>query len=380
MESLRLVGPGESVNSARRLEVEAHVAYHRLEFQTALRLFDDALKILDRVPHDRYLELNIIGAAASQVVEALDIDRWLSLSHRAGRLEPVPVCLWWQYFALHQCRSLAAEIVGHPNAALEEADYNIADELPITIRIFGMCRKAAVLFRYGEVLAYRDLVRSILKLYRSAQLPKQMHPQETGLHPVLAETFSRAGAVDAAEGVIEDARTRSAPDTPWRYSPLLEAQYDYAFGLIADARGQTFQARHHYQSALRTFQRFGYHRRGVIVAQYLAEMDPNPDLIRYIDGHARRLGPRSWLRQRFAKTIQEREQPALAELSRAEREVLDLLMAGNTTKQIAQSRGRSQNTVRNTISSLLKIFGVDNRQALVCECIRRGIPSPVDGS
>ncbi|MBV8299622.1 MAG: helix-turn-helix transcriptional regulator [Candidatus Eremiobacteraeota bacterium] len=58
-------------------------------------------------------------------------------------------------------------------------------------------------------------------------------------------------------------------------------------------------------------------------------------------------------------------------LSRAEREVLDLLLAGTSTREIALRRGRSEKTVRNTISSLLKTFGVKNRHELVVERMRR---------
>jgi DNA-binding NarL/FixJ family response regulator len=65
--------------------------------------------------------------------------------------------------------------------------------------------------------------------------------------------------------------------------------------------------------------------------------------------------------------------PGVAALSRTERAVLMMLCEGKTTVEIAQARGRSKQTIRNTISRILTAFGVADRPALLRECLRRGI-------
>lgn len=371
---LRTVPRRQHSNYARRLEIDAWIAYQRLEFETATRTFESALVHLDCVPHDKRLELNILFAAADYAVESLDIARWLPLAKRAAACEPIPQCLWWQNLALHNCYSATAEIVGHPDAALEQADCMNQPTFPLAVRIMSMCRKAAILGRYGEPLAHRNLAGAIWRAYDDA-LPfgRPVHSVELLVYDAVAEIMAFAGDVKAAEKAMNDKPVDAGIESPWFAHPFTEGQRQYVRGLVADVRGEPLQARHHLRTAFEAFTRIGFHRQGIIIAQALAEIDDDPALLRYIDGHARRLGPRSWLRQRFARTVNGRENPILAELSRAERHVLELLMAGESTDQIATMRGRSPKTIRNTFSALFKRFGVDNRQALLCECLRRGI-------
>jgi len=53
--------------------------------------------------------------------------------------------------------------------------------------------------------------------------------------------------------------------------------------------------------------------------------------------------------------------------------VLKLLCDGKTTREIASLRRRSAQTIRNTVSRILRAFAVPDRAALVRECVRRGI-------
>jgi DNA-binding CsgD family transcriptional regulator/tetratricopeptide (TPR) repeat protein len=371
---LALVREGATHRYVRRLEFEGWIATHNEDFDSADHHFDEALALLARLPRDVRLELNLLCVACEHAVERLDLDRWRLLSRRAEALGPLPVALWFERFSLGWTRSIASEIEGQPEVALRHARDLIDRECPPAVRLLALCRRAAVLIRYDERIGYRDLVDSIDRRYQRLALRSggtALHPQEMRVFDAVAETFALAGDHARALAVLDDQTSCTSPNTPWRHNPIDAAQRSYVRALIADTRGESLNARRHYVEALRTFRRVGYHRRGIIVAQRLIEMNRDADLVSYLRSHVRPLGRESWVRSRFVRSLTTQDNVTDARLSRAQREVLELLLSGTQTQDIALRRGRSQKTVRNTISSLLKVFGVESRHALVCECMRR---------
>ncbi len=59
-------------------------------------------------------------------------------------------------------------------------------------------------------------------------------------------------------------------------------------------------------------------------------------------------------------------------LTNREKEVFDLLILNNTTKEIAQKLNISEKTVRNHISNVIQKIGIKGRAAAVVELIRLG--------
>lgn len=59
-------------------------------------------------------------------------------------------------------------------------------------------------------------------------------------------------------------------------------------------------------------------------------------------------------------------------LTNREKEVFDLLVQNNTTKEIAQKINISEKTVRNHISNAIQKIGVKGRAAAVVELLRLG--------
>jgi DNA-binding NarL/FixJ family response regulator len=70
---------------------------------------------------------------------------------------------------------------------------------------------------------------------------------------------------------------------------------------------------------------------------------------------------------------------AVAELSRREREVLELLCEGLDDKTIAERLALSGNTVRNHVSRLYGKIGVNRRSAAVIWARERGIGGRASG-
>jgi DNA-binding NarL/FixJ family response regulator len=86
---------------------------------------------------------------------------------------------------------------------------------------------------------------------------------------------------------------------------------------------------------------------------------------------ALRNAPKAWLR-RVLEHGAAQEDP-LAQLTPAERRVLAELCKGRKAREIAETFGRSFNTINNHTRSIFSAFGVRSRAALVAECARLGV-------
>jgi len=155
--------------------------------------------------------------------------------------------------------------------------------------------------------------------------------------------------------------------------PLKRGYLAYVEGLLADANHDAFTAQHRYRESFRMFESDRSAAPRAAGGPALVEVNGDPAALAYVDKVSIRLPATSWVRVRAATARQRRSDPLFAELSRAQRDVLALLYDGRSTAEIAAHRGRSTQTIRNTVSALFKAFGVDNRAALVSECRRRAI-------
>ncbi|MEA2687893.1 MAG: Bacterial regulatory protein luxR family, partial [Candidatus Eremiobacteraeota bacterium] len=142
---------------------------------------------------------------------------------------------------------------------------------------------------------------------------------------------------------------------------------------VADAAGDHVQSHHRYREAFQIYRRIGYERRALLAALRLGELTGQTYLLDYVDRTLRKLSSRSPLLERARRHNPSLSDPVASTLSRTERAVLELLCDGKTTVEIASARGRSKQTIRNTISRILTAFEVADRPALLRECLRRGI-------
>jgi DNA-binding NarL/FixJ family response regulator len=65
------------------------------------------------------------------------------------------------------------------------------------------------------------------------------------------------------------------------------------------------------------------------------------------------------------------------ELTKREREVLELLVAGDTNSAIAKTLGIREQTVKDHVSGLFRKFHVRRRVALAVTAVRAGLWSPL---
>lgn len=103
----------------------------------------------------------------------------------------------------------------------------------------------------------------------------------------------------------------------------------------------------------------------------LLAVDPDERLLDRAD-ELTRLAPQSWLRKRYEALAEHVRGPA--QLSPAERRVMDAICEGRSTAEIAEQFGRSKNTIRNQTRRVYEIIGVRTRSALVSKWAMLSLP------
>jgi DNA-binding CsgD family transcriptional regulator len=363
---------------ARALELRGWIAKRRGDFAAAVDRFEAALAQLDvSRQRDRFVEASVVTVLGNLAVELLDEARWEAVRQHGERIVWDGDAMAYYAFWHAMNRSMADETYGRPRPALHAAR-KAADAAPSdAFRIFAHCRRAAVLFAYDELLGYEDLAARIRAEFDAIDVATLQAFEEVNLAAVVVATLALIGDAAGAASALERLRAMSPAQLAVLTNEPLERGYlAYVEALVADANGDAFAAQHRYRDAVREFQNVGAVRRAILAGLRLADLNADPAALHYVDAHVTRLPPESWLRARAARVALHRDDPLLSTLTRSEREVLELLYDGRSTAEIAAIRGRSPQTIRNTVSALFKAFGVDNRAALISECRRRPAFAP----
>jgi DNA-binding CsgD family transcriptional regulator len=389
-QALDAVDPASGIVYARALECRGWIAKTKNDFPTTVAAFEASLTALASAGQsDRFLEANLIATLSYVAVELLDLARCDALFERGRSVRWESSGLEYYRFWLEMNRSMADEASGRPREALQAAR-NAALYAPSdAFRVFAQCRRAAVLFAYGELLGFEDLAAAISADFGAIDLRVLHEFEEINLPVVVAETLALIGDGPGAAAALGKLDTMSRAQLALLHDePMKRAYFAFVEGLVADANNDALLARHRYRDALRTFATIGMTRRALLTALRLYALHADDELLAFIRAQAHELPTASWIREHASRLTAWRNDPVLAELTRAEREVLELLFAGKSTAEIAAVRARSAQTIRNTVSKLLRTFAVDNRQALLNACARRGAfptgtstePAPDSGS
>lgn len=373
--ALDRVHPSADVVYARALEYRGWIAKRRGDFAASVEHFEAALAQLDRsCQRDRFVEASVVTVLGNIAVELLDEARSDAMRRRGDRIVWDGAGMAYYRFWHEMNRSMADETYGRPRDALVAARNAAAAAPTDAFRIFAHCRRAAVLLAYGEPLGYEDLAATIRVEFDAIDIGTLQAFEEVNLAAVVVATLALIGDAAGAASALQRLHAMSPAQLAVLTEEPLERGYlVYVEALVADANGDTFTAQHRYGDALRAFREAGATRRAIVAALRLVDLNADSSALQYVDAHVSRLPAESWLRARAAKVAERREDPLFAALTRAEREVLELLYDGRSTADIAAIRGRSAQTIRNTVSALFKTFGVDNRAALVSECRRRAM-------
>jgi len=143
-----------------------------------------------------------------------------------------------------------------------------------------------------------------------------------------------------------------------------------AIGYIARARLHEMRAEldpaaEDYRRALAIWKKQGDRYRSALASLELLRVEGGTGLPSSLRDTLREI-PKSWLRREASRLTENAASP-LAQLSKAERRVLEKICEGSTSKQIAEELDRSASTVRNQTISIFRKFGVSTRSALVAQ-------------
>jgi len=375
--ALEDVSEDADIVHARALEYRAWIAAARADFVAATAGFRAALERLDACRHrDRFLEANATMALATFAAERVDRQSWLIAERRRERIA-------WEGDALATLRhglALAAskvyELDGRIRDALEAAHEAELVSPNAGYALLAQCRRAAVFRIAGETHAHADAVARMRRALEALDPATWHNDEQHGLPLAVAEEVAYAGDALGARALLKRyAELRSSSMLAIAGNARESAQLTFVEAVVADAEGDHGVAHHHYRDAFRTFTKIGYERRALFAALRLAELTGQTYLFEYVERTLRRVAPASPLRERARRMnpAAAGNDPTLGALSATERAVLRMLCSGHTTREIAALRGRSQQTVRNTVSRILHVFEVPTRAALLRECARRGI-------
>ncbi len=190
--------------------------------------------------------------------------------------------------------------------------------------------------------------------------------------PVLAELFA------GRDPSVAIAYVTTFKDLDKNFPRILSSRRDrrvdaleaYSLGRVQLALGERREAKRLLENAWSIYDKLGMQWRAGRAALSLAEVD---DAVIWRERAHRALEnyPRSWLTRHAAAPpplIASPHEPQ--QLTRAQRAVLELLLEGHGTEEIARALGRSTFTVRNHIKAIFKSYGVTSRSALIVRATR----------
>jgi DNA-binding NarL/FixJ family response regulator len=373
--ALDLVAPNTDIVHARALENRAWIASARRDYAGAMRHFEAALRRLDECRHyDRMLEANAMKGLAILAAERLDRTAFTFVELRAERFDWTARGLAGSLYGVTFSASMMDEVNGRIRDALRwarEAERAAPNE---AMRLFAMCRRATVLRNADERYGHHDLVMQIQAALRELDL-SNASGDEREVPPALAIELAWSGDVLGARALLKqyDALPPASGMSSLLDDPRPAGARLYAEAVVADGAGDHQQAHHRYREAFQIFHRHGFERRALHAALRLGELTGQTYLLEYAERVLRKLSAHSPLRLRARRHNAALADPVVAELSRTERAVLQLVCDGKSTAEIALLRNRSKQTIRNTVSRILGAFEVGDRQALLRECVKRGI-------
>jgi len=375
---LAAVDPRSDIIHARALELQAwcHMARHDSQraahaFQATLMRLDDCLASDRAITATAISTLSILGA------ELYDEEIARFAEVRAGRIDWSSGLSTQRYLTLAHL-ALFREFAGDTLAAYQFAAQAREAAPTAAFEALGWALSSMIARNAGEpftAIVYASRARTIV----AGLNPRELIGEERFALLGAAETCAHFDLTTASElfarywGLAPvDAMLALSGD------PRLAGEETFISGVIAAAKGERERARTCYGKAFEIFRGLGYARRAIIAGHALLGLT--------CDGDTDVEGIRAYMQTHLATTsnfitaalrrsgdpteLLERH-PIVATLPRSQREIVALLCAGKTNKEIATARNVSEQTIKNVLSKhVFRAFGVASRSALISACLR----------
>lgn len=153
------------------------------------------------------------------------------------------------------------------------------------------------------------------------------------------------------------------------FDDRLSGMESYAAGVVKEASGDAKNAEENYRSAWTTFDRIGYDVRAARAALGLIRTSGKARWKHLAEDKLEGY-PRSWLSRELAEVVRS-DKDEVPKLSRMQETVVGLVCEGLSTDAMAKRLELSRNTVLNHLKVAYKKLGVNSREGLVVEAMKR---------
>jgi DNA-binding NarL/FixJ family response regulator len=370
---LRSVPDDADIVRARATLFEGWIAFDACDVNVAADRFRAALRCIASCrQYDRFIDASALYGLAFLCAEVPLPDLWPEVRDRAIAFDWSRTGIAIPLFLLAVGASYATELRGEGSDAVDWALRAESIAPSPCHEIIALLRLASLVGRSGESRAHAYFVRKASAQYEALRRDALLQ-DDLALPVMLAEELAYAGAHDAAMSLLtyhEAVITRRVRGT--KDEGMLHAAWAMTRAVIDEASGQRARAQDNYATALRQYDLMGYQRRAAIAAYRLASLTREERYRAYAEAALHDVSPNYWLRERLAEF-------GLREIRLTSRhaDVLRLVAAGKSNKEIALARGGSWYTARNIVRELLVLFGAQSRAELVRVAIARGVlPGP----
>lgn len=340
-------------------------AREKLPEQGALLL--EALRRFGESADDEYLHGMLVTQIAALAVELP------SSELRDAALANIDSVRWSNDIADLQFHALRAVAWRH---ALEGDEFNAFRRLKQALaatpsnawRVAALADRAYLAAALGEPRWAAQELRDAHELASHIDWSAIAGEEKLAL-PVLAQLFADSDP-SVAIGYVSSFAS-AAKNYPRILSSRDDRRVDalqaYSLGRVQLALGETAEAKRLLTQAWKIYNELGIRWRAARAAAALSSIDTGEP---WKERAAQLLQayPQSWI-AREVRGVAQHQAPAVRgnapRLTAAQTAVLDLLLQGRSTEEIAGSQGRSTFTVRNHIKAILKAYGVNSRAALV---------------
>ncbi len=369
---LAQVDPRADIIHARALDLQAWCHDARGDHRQAANLFLSALFRLDTCnAQDRAIAATAICSLSIYSAELFDPEMARVVEARASRMDWSSGLAAQQYLTLaHQAQY--HEFAGNTVAAMEFALQAREMAPSASFEVFGWSLCAALSRNAGEANAAVVYAKRGQKLL--ATLDTHAFVGEERFSMLVVAENCAAFDVDTATELLAQYWGLTPADQMLALTgdPRLAGEETYVAGVVSEARGDRDGARACYRKAFEIFSPIGYVRRAAAAACGLVRLGEDEAARQYILKHT--AGTQNHitaeLRRWDGRMRSVERHPVVATLPRAQREVVSLVCAGKSNREIAQLRKVREQTIKNMLSKhVFRAFGVSSRAALVSSCL-----------
>jgi DNA-binding CsgD family transcriptional regulator len=371
---LAQVDPRSDIIHARALELQAWCYTAKREYRRSADAFRTTLLRLDDCrARDRAITATAIGTLAIYAAELFDADMARFVDSRARSIEWSSGLMAQHHITLvHQ--ALFNEFGGDTLAAYQYAAQARENAPTVAFEVLGWALCSTIARNAGEMHSATMFAKRAEQLVDTLDASALFGEERFSLL-VVAENYAHLN-IDRATELCARYFGLAPVDTLHAASGDVRLTADEAFitGVVAEASGQTERACACYRTSYELFRQVGYVRRAAISGNSFLRLAEDHDMRAYVASLVR--GSSNFIEKTLARHSVERaaslaNHPLIAALPAAQREVVALVCAGKTNKEIALARNVGEQTIKNMLTKhVFRAFGVSSRAALVSACLR----------